>query len=190
VSLSKLLPAIVVGVAVVTLSSCAKDAHVLKTEVADPIEAVHDISRNAILNATYVLLTPAVRYKLSAANQNFRIRMTNGSFEFPRPSAVAPYGKVRILPEFTAYGDLAGNDKEEAVVVLSIGSGDDSRLEAAVLSGSGNNVTHIASYLLGHADILSLTVRNREIHAKVKHALPGDPGLRTTDFRFVVKDEK
>lgn len=172
-----------------TLSACSQKEGVPGTvsqEVSS--DAVHhDISSADIANTSYTILSPAVRYRLTAAGEDFSVRLKNGAFEFSHPALVAPYSEVHLLSEFTQYGDLAGDTKEEAVAILEIGHGDDARKEVAVLSESGGTVRHIASYLLGHADVLSVRIKKKAMYVKARHSLPGDPGLRTTEFVFVVE---
>jgi hypothetical protein len=91
------------------------------------------------------------------------------------------------MPEFVTYADLTGDVREDAAVILEIGSGESSKKEVAVLSESGSKLVHVASYVLGHADVSDIRAQQGVVHVKAKHQLPGDPGPRTTEFVFVVK---
>ena len=115
---------------------------------------------------------------------NFTVEIRGGIHEFP--IGARPYDQVTLLNAPRAFGDLDGDQYQDAVIALQIGHGDLSVTELEMVGVRNGKPTQVASYSLGHTKLNAITIHNRKMKANVTGTFPGDPGPRNTEYTFAL----
>jgi len=168
---------------ILTLAACGAKENGSSPQGMEPV-VVREISGASLANLTYTLTDPLVRERLMANGKTFSVTLRHGS------AALLPadrrFGRVMILHDRTVYGDVTGDGREDAVVVLRVGEETPGILELAIVTEDLYGPTHFASYDLGQAELQSLRIQNGKISVNILQQIPGDPGPRNTALTLEV----
>ncbi len=145
---------------------------------------IHMLTGSVLSNFSYMITDPNVRRKLTDQGFNFMVEIRDGVHEFPIGSV--PYDQVTLLNAPRAFGDLDGDQYQDAVLALQIGRGDVSVTELAMVGIRNGKPTQLASYSLGHTKLNAITINNRTMKVNVTGTFPGDPGPRNTEYTFAL----
>lgn len=135
-----------------------------------------------LLSMEYTITDPVVRRVLTKARKNFFVQVRSGHFTYPASALVDPYENVEVDATRAVIGDVTGDGKLDAVVRVSIGEGESSVTELAVVSVQSGALKHVASFPLGHVDVHSVKIANGKIRVNVIQMVPGDPGPRNSEL--------
>lgn len=152
-----------------------------------PLPLSGEVSKDSLqklMNTEYSIVSNEVRSIYSAANKTSRVRFVDGVYQSGDAVLLKPYDSAVILPNFAVQGVLAtsSDGRQSIVVPLVAGTAPHSLLEIAILEASGAFLLHRVSYPLGRATLESLRLESGHIHARVRHQLLLDPGIRTTEY--------
>jgi hypothetical protein len=164
--------------------SCGRQPSQTASDPTPAPSTPHAINLAVLRNLTYVLTDPSVRAALSAAGKPFSVALREGYAILPVQEPALR--SVALQAEATVYGDVTGDDVEDAVTVLKIGEDPNAVLEVAIVSLVQGKPMHLASYSLGVATLKWLTVVRGKAKVNFVHQLPGDPGPRNTEYTFSV----
>jgi len=168
---------------ILTLAACGGRGSGRAPLGIEPV-VVREISGASLANLTYTLTDPLVRERLMANGKTFSVTLRHGS------AALLPadrrFGRVTLLQGRTVYGDVTGDGREDAVVVLRVGEETPGILELAIVTEDAKGPMHFASYDLGQAELQSLRVQNGKIFVNIAQQVPGDPGPRNTALTLEV----
>lgn len=141
-----------------------------------------ELSQTALASAQYTLIDPAVRKALTEAGEDFSVRMQDGSYSFQSSALLEQYSTVTVDTEDITYGDLTADGVLDAVVPVTVGTGEFASTELAAFSGSGGTAYQFAAFPLGRAVIRSVYITEGKIRVNFTHNVLGDPGPRNTEL--------
>ena len=152
---------------------------------ASQTNLLYRMSGSILRDLRYTVADPAVRRKLTDDGLAFHFDLRNGHYSFPAgTSAAVSYRSVALNGAPLLLADIDGDGYQDAVAVLTIGQGARSATEIVMVTGRNRMPEHVASYSLGHAEVLSLAFKSGKVHASVKRVLPGDSGPTVKELAF------
>jgi len=149
-----------------------------------------ELSGTALAAADYTIIDPTVRKALTNAGQDFKIHVRSGMYVFPASVLVEHFQEVRVDTNDIVYGDLTGDGIPDALVKVTVGTGELSTTELAAFTASGGTAHQFAAFPLGHAEVKSVDITNGKIRVNFVHTVVGDPGSRNTQLMLELPKNK